>query len=101
MSPTLLAPAAIVIVSSLAFVVIGTVYKWDLTSRGYNRWQQGVGVFALLGLAGVSAYGRLSEPLVAGAILLGGALLSAGYVLVYRKLAAQARELLASRDGAD
>jgi hypothetical protein len=98
MSPTLLASAAIVIVSSLAFVAVGTVYRWDLSSPGYARWQQVIGVCGVLGIAGVAAYSRIDEPVVAGAVLLGGVVLAVGYAFLYRRLTARMIELTAPPD---
>ena len=95
MSVTLLISAAIVITSCVAFVVIGTVYRWDVTARGYARWTQIVGVLAVLGLAGVAAYARRDDALMAGAIGLGGIVLAALYVVWHRRLAARVRDLLA------
>lgn len=95
MSASLLVSAAIVIVSCVAFVVIGTVYRWDVTARGYARWTQVVGVLAVLGLAGVAAYDRREDALVAVAIGVGGVVLAALYVVWHRRLAARVRELLA------
>jgi TRAP-type C4-dicarboxylate transport system permease small subunit len=98
MSPVLLASSAIVVLASIAFIVVGTVYGWNLASRGYARWQQVVGVCAVLGLAVTAAYSRIGEPLIAAAIVVGGVALALAYVIVYRRLTARVRELLAPPD---
>jgi hypothetical protein len=93
MSVTLIA-AGIVIVSCAGFVVVGATYEWDIASRGYGRWTRVIGVFALLGLSGTTAWSRADEPLIAAAIALAGVALSVGFVVAHRRLQDRARASL-------
>ena len=94
MSPTLFVAAGIVIAASVAFVVIGSVYQWDMTSQGYSKWNRIVGAAALLGLVGIAAWTRIDEPLVAAGIMVGGIAIAACYVILYEKLTDRVRGLL-------
>ena len=98
MLSTVLTAAAIVILACIGFVIVGTVYKWDLTAPGYNRWTIVVGVLAVLALSGVTAWDRIDEPMTAATVMVLGVALSVGYVLLHRRLAARIREMLGSRD---
>lgn len=91
MSPTLIASAAVLVVASIAFVAIGTAYKWDLMSPGYGFWTRAVGSAALMALAASAAWSRLDEPLIAAAIVFGGAAFAVGYVLLHRWLTERLR----------
>lgn len=94
MSTTLLVAAGILIVASVSFVVIGSAYQWDVTAAGYSKWNRIVGVVALLGLVGVTAWTRISTPLVAAGIFVGGLVIAVCYVILYEKLAERVRGLL-------
>jgi len=99
-SPSILVASGVVIVASLAFVALGTVYKWDLASRAYNRWMRAVGTVAVLALAVSVAWGRVDEPLVALGILAGGVALAAAFVWAHRKLSARVARELGTQDEA-
>jgi hypothetical protein len=92
--PTVLIAAGIVIAASLGFVAVGAVCRWDLKDPRYGRWTRLVGVAALLGLAAVSAWAYRDEPLVALAILGGGAAASALFVWAHKRLSAKVRDVL-------
>lgn len=79
----------IVIVACVAFVIIGNAYRWNLAAPGYGRWTRAVGVLALLGLAASAAWELLDQPALAAVVMLGGALLSAGFVTLHRRLTAR------------
>jgi len=99
-SLSILFASGVVIVASLAFVGLGTIYKWDLASRGYNRWTRVTGVAAVIALALAVAWGRLDDPLVALAILIGGVAFAAAFVWAHRRLSARVeRELGAADEG--
>ncbi len=85
MSPVYLA-SGVVVVSCVAFVAVGTAYKWDLTSPGYGRWTRVVGVLALMGIAVTTVWDRLNEPMVAFAAVVVGVALSAAFVWAHRLL---------------
>jgi biotin transporter BioY len=86
MSPTLIASAIILVVASAAFLFIGNAYKWELTSPGYGFWTRFTGSAAVMGLAVAAAWSRLDRPLIAAAIVVGGAALAVGYVWLHRWL---------------
>jgi len=92
MTTSLIISVAIVLAASVGIVVVGTVYKWDLTSRGYGRWTRAIGVLALAGLTAVTAWSRWDEPAVAAAVIVGGIALSVGFVLLHRHLSARVSE---------
>lgn len=94
MSVTLIIAAAIVIVSSLGFIVVGSVYDWNVTAVGYGRWTRAIGMIAVLSLAGVTAWDRLDEPLLAAGIALLGIALAAGFAVVHRRLQERVRRAL-------
>jgi len=96
MSPTLIVAVAIVLASSIGLVVVGAAYGWDLTSRGYARWTRVIGVLAVVGLTAVTAWSRRGEPGVVAAIIVGGVVLSVGFVLLHRHLTARVRAALES-----
>lgn len=94
MSPSIIVASGVVVVASLAFVALGTIYKWDLASRAYNRWMRVTGTVAVLALAIAVAWGRIGQPVVALGILIGGVLLAAAFVWAHRRLSARVeREL--------
>jgi Flp pilus assembly pilin Flp len=86
MSVTTIVAAAIVIVASVALVLVGNAYRWNLSSPGYGRWTRIMGAVAVVGLAGVAAWSRIETPLVAALVVLVGVALAAGYVLLHRRL---------------
>ncbi len=86
----------IVIAACVAFVLIGNAYRWDLAASGYGRWTRAVGVIALLGLAASAAWELLDRPALAAVVMAGGALLSAGFVTVHRRLTARVQAALAA-----
>jgi len=94
-SPSLIASAAILIAACVGFVIVGTAYGWDVTTRGYARWTQVIGVIAVLALGSVVAWSRRDEPLLAGAVAAGAVALAAGYVVMHRHLSTRVRALLA------
>ncbi len=94
MSPTFIAAAGIVIAASIAFVVIGNIYKWDIASASYAKWTRVAGVVAVLALSAVTAWDRIERPVEAVGALVAGAALSVGYVLVHRRLTRQICEAL-------
>lgn len=98
MSPLTLVAAAVVIAASSAFVIIGNIYRWDLTSVGYAKWTRVAGVIAVLALAGVAAWGRLDEPMLAIAVGVGGITIAVAYVIMHRRLTDRVREQLSERD---
>lgn len=100
MSPSILFASGVVIIASLAFVALGTLYRWDLSSRGYNRWTRVIGVVAVALLALAVAWNRLDDPLVALGVLLGGAALAAGFVWSHRRLSARVERELGTPDEA-
>ena len=96
MSPTQIVAVAIVLASSIGIVLVGAAYKWDLTSKGYARWTRVIGVLAVVGLTAITAWSRRGEPGVVAAIIVGGAALAVGFVLLHRHLAARVRAALGS-----
>lgn len=94
MSPAVIVAAAIFVIASAAFIVIGTVYQWDLTAEGYGRWTRGVGAVTLLALVGAGAWTRIDEPLVAAGIMAAGVLIAVCYVVLHRKLVERLRAQL-------
>lgn len=94
MSPLVIAAAAILVMASAAFVLIGSVYKWDLTSPGYALWTQVVGAVAVIALGAVAAWSRIERPYLAAAIVLGGVALAVGYVILHRRLTDRVRGML-------
>lgn len=91
MSPTLIASAAILVVASAAFVAIGAAYKWDLMSPGYGFWTRAAGAAAVMALAAATAWSKVDQPLIAAAIVFGGAALAVGYVWLHRVLTERLR----------
>lgn len=100
MSLSFLFASGVVIVASLAFVALGTLYKWDLASRGYNRWTRVTGVVAVIALALAVAWGRLDDPLIALGILVGGVVLAAVFVWAHQRLSARVERELGTPDEA-
>jgi hypothetical protein len=89
-SPIYLA-SGVVAISCIAFVVVGTAYKWDVISTGYGRWTRIVGVTALMGVAITAVWDRLHEPVVVFAAVVVGATLSAAFVWAHRLLSCRLR----------
>lgn len=89
MSPSILFASGVVIAASLAFVALGTVYRWDLASRAYNRWTRVTGVVAIVALALAVAWGRIDDLPVAFGALMGGGALAAVFVWSHRALSAR------------
>ena len=94
MSTTLIVASAVLIAACIGFVVVGTVYKWDITSRGYGRWTRCVGVIAVVSLAGVTAWARIRQPLLAAGIVLLGVGLAVAFAVVHRRLEEKVRDAL-------
>ncbi len=86
MSGALIAAVVIVLVASMATIAIGTAYQWQVTSRGYAVWMRVVGVAAVAGLSGVTAWSRRAEPLVAVLVVAGGIVLAVWYVRLHVRL---------------
>lgn len=95
MSPVYLA-SAVVAVSCIAFMAVGTAYKWDLTSEGYGRWTRTIGALSLIGVVATAVWDRLKEPRVAVAATVVSVTLSAGFVWAHRLLSCR---LLAAQGG--
>lgn len=85
---------AIVAVASIATAAIGAAYQWQVTSSGYALWTRVIGVAAVLGLAGVTAWSRQTQPLIAVAIIAGGLALAVWYVWMHVRLTARIRASL-------
>lgn len=100
MSPTTIAAAAIVIVGSIALVVVGNLFRWDMASPGYGRWTRVVGAACVVLLAAVAAWSRMDEPLVAALVFVAGVGLAVGYVQVHRRLTARLVQVSKGRDDA-
>ena len=94
MSATLIVATAVVIASCIGFVVVGTVYKWDIASPGYGRWTRRIGVIAVIGMAGATAWARVEQPLLAVGIVLLGVALAAAFAVVHRRLEEKVRQAL-------
>lgn len=101
MSGPFIIAAGIVIIASVAFIVIGTVYRWDLASPAYGRWTRLVGVVAVIGLGGVAAWTRRSDLPLALGVVAGSIALAAAYVAVHRTMTERVRELLGRTDARD
>lgn len=86
MSVSLIIAIAILLVASTATVAVGAAYDWQVTSNGYSVWTRIIGVAAVLGLAGVTAWGRRADMFVAVAIALGGIALAVWYVWIHVRL---------------
>lgn len=92
MSAQLIAAVAIIIASSAAFLIVSSLYHWNVTAPGYGRWMRIVGVVSVLGLAGTVAWSRAHDALTAAGIMLVGVALSVSYVLLHRRLTERVRE---------
>jgi len=86
MAVSMIVAVAILLVASMATIAIGTAYQWQVTSRGYAVWTRFVGVAAVLGLSGVTAWSRRGESLVAAAVVVGGLALAVWYVWIHIRL---------------
>lgn len=84
----------IVLVASTATVAIGAAYQWQVTSRGYAIWTRVIGVAAVLGLSGITAWSRRADPIIAVAIIVGGVALAVWYVWMHVRLTARIRASL-------
>lgn len=94
MSVTLIIAVAIVLVASLATIGVGAAYQWQVTSRGHAIWTRAIGATAVIGLAGVTAWSRRGEPILAVVVLAGGAALAVWYVWMHVRLTARIRASL-------
>jgi hypothetical protein len=94
MSLATIVAVAIVAVASIATAAIGAAYQWQVTSRGYAIWTRVVGVAAVLGLSGVTAWSRHAQPIVALAIVVGGVALAVWFVWMHVRLTARIRASL-------
>jgi uncharacterized BrkB/YihY/UPF0761 family membrane protein len=93
-SGAMLVAVAIVIVSSIAIVAVGAIYKWDVTAPGYALWTRIIGVAAVVGLTTVVAWGKRDDPLSAVLIFVGGIGLAVGFVVAHRNLTRSVRSAL-------
>lgn len=100
MSLTTIVAAAIVILGSIALVVVGNLYRWDMASPGYGRWTRIVGAVSVCALAVVAAWSRVDEPLVAALVLVAGVALAVGYVEAHKRLTRRLREVSGNADDA-
>jgi len=91
MSPSVFIASGVVIAASLLFMVVGAVYRWDLTSAGYGRWTRIIAAVALMAIAVVSVWDPRGDPIVVIAALLVGGILASGFVLAHRALSARLR----------
>jgi len=93
----------VVTAACIVFLVVGTVYRWDLMSPGYGRWTRIVGAAALVGIALVTVWDRLSEPMVAFAAVFVGGALAAGFIWAHRLLSRRLFDMsaVADADGND
>lgn len=98
MSLTTMLAAAIVILGSVALVVVGNLYRWDMASPGYGRWARTIGAVSVCALAVVAAWSRIDEPLVAALILVAGVALAVGYVEAHKRLTRRLREVSGDAD---
>ncbi|MBN2248094.1 MAG: hypothetical protein JW733_05290 [Coriobacteriia bacterium] len=100
--PSIYYASGVVITACVAFLVVGTVYRWDLTSPGYGRWTRIVGALALIGIALAAVWERLDEPMVAFAAVVAGGAFAAAFVWAHRQLSRRLRATLGSAgvDGA-
>ena len=100
MSLTTILAAAIVILGSIALVVVGNLYRWDMAAPGYGRWTRRVGAVSVIALAAVAAWSRIGEPLVALLVLAAGIALAVGYVEAHKRLTRRLREVSGGADDA-
>lgn len=92
MPVTLIIGTVVVMASCVAFVAVGAAYRWDVTAPGYGRWIRIVGAAALVGLAGIGAWDRRSEPLLAVIVAVLGVALATVFVIVHARLSARVRD---------
>ena len=78
--------SGIVIISCIGFMIVGAVYRWDITAEGYGRWTRVVGAVSLVALALAVVGDRLDDLRVAAAALFVGVALAVGFVWVHRLL---------------
>lgn len=88
----------VLITASIAFVAIGSVYKWDTRVPAYGTWTRITGAVAVLLLAGLTAASRIDRPAMAGAIVVGGILLAWGYVILHKRLVDRVNAVLTRDD---
>ena len=100
MSLTTVLATAIVILGSIALVVVGNPYRWNMASPGYGRWTRIVGAVSVCALAVVAAWSRVDEPLVAALVLVVGVALAVGYVEAHKRLTRRLREVSGNADDA-
>lgn len=91
LSLELLIALAVVVASSVGFVVIGTIYKWNVLAPGHAVATRILGVCSLLALTALTAYTRRDRPASAALIGAGGVLLAVGYFLLHRFLVRRLR----------
>jgi hypothetical protein len=70
-------------------MVVGAVYRWDLTSAGYGRWTRVIAAVALMAIAVVSVWDYRDEPGVVAAAIVVGAALASAFVWAHRALSAR------------
>lgn len=92
MSGELIAAVVVVILSSTAFIALGTLTRWDFTSRTYAYAMRALGVVTLVALGAIAAWSRRGEPLAALAIVAAAGLASIGYVRAHVTLTRRLRE---------
>ena len=97
MPVTLIIGAGIVMLACVAFVAVGSAYRWDVTAPGYGRWIRIVSVLALLGLSGLGVWDRRTEPGVAAAIAIIGIALAVVFVRVHVRLSEKVRRTVSWR----
>ncbi len=92
MSGELIAAVVVVILSSTAFIAVGTLTGWDFTSRTYAYAMRALGVVTLVALGAIAAWSRRDEPVTALAIIVAAGLASFGYVRAHVALSRRLRE---------
>ena len=78
--------SAVVILACVGFMVVGTVYKWDVTSSGYARWTRAIGALALVAIALVLVWDRFDDLRVVAAATFLGVVLASAYVWMHRRV---------------
>ncbi len=80
------------VISSAALMAVGTVYKWQVASRGYGLWTRAIGLVTVLALTGITVWSRRADTLVAVLAGGGGIALAAGYLWLHIRLTNNLRE---------
>lgn len=91
LSPEMLIALAIVVASSVGFVLLGNAYKWNVLAPGYAVATRILGVCSLLALTAITAYTQRAESAPAALIAVGGGALAVGYFLLHRSLVRRLR----------